>query len=107
MRKNILDIALTYHVPYIYDTEENSIRLRSSLQITFKNIGVIMDDYSVLNEALWFVRNYSDFASSQSLPQSRDGNIVPSNETSTDSGTGQTLTNTSSGQNSSSSPNVK
>lgn len=59
MHKKILEISKTYHVPCFYDTEEFSINLRVSLKTTFKNVCVIMDDYSIFSEALWFVRNYN------------------------------------------------
>lgn len=59
MHKKIIEISKTYHVPCYYDTEEISINLRVSLRTTFKNVCVIMDDYSIFSEALWFVRNYN------------------------------------------------
>lgn len=53
---------LIYHVPYFYDTSEGSIRLRSSVLTTYKNICTVIDDFSILNETLWYVRHYNYFS---------------------------------------------
>ena len=58
IRKKIIEISKLYHVPYFYDTEEVTIRFRSSLLTTYKNLNTVMDDFSILNEALWYVRHY-------------------------------------------------
>ncbi|KAJ6224049.1 hypothetical protein RDWZM_002594 [Blomia tropicalis] len=62
MRKKLMEISRTYHVPYFYDTSEGSIRLRSSVLTTYKNICTVIDDFSILNETLWYVRHYNYFS---------------------------------------------
>lgn len=59
MRKKIIDIVKVYHVPMYYDTDDGrSISMRSSLLTTYKNLNVVIDDFAILSEALWFVRHY-------------------------------------------------
>lgn len=58
IRKKFAEIARVYHIPYFYDTDEASIRFRSSLLTTYKNLNTVMDDFAVLNEALWYIRHY-------------------------------------------------
>lgn len=61
IRKKIVEIGKVYHVSMYYDTDGASISMRSSLLITYKNLNVVIDDFTILSDALWFFRHYHYF----------------------------------------------
>ncbi len=81
MRKKIIEIGKVYHVPVYYDTDGRSISLRSSLMTTYKNLNVVIDDFAILSEALWFVRHYHYFGPEEEEDKEEDSAFTTSSST--------------------------
>lgn len=52
-------VASNYRVPYLYECEEGSIKLRRNMVCIHNNLNTTIDDLQILNSSLWFVRNWN------------------------------------------------
>ncbi|KAI2808042.1 hypothetical protein BLOT_005984 [Blomia tropicalis] len=62
VKRLIADVSAIYQVPYYFETGDSTIRLRSSLLSTYKNLNVIIDDMVTLSETLWVLRNFDSLS---------------------------------------------